>query len=182
MGTTIFLIIIGAALIFLNVRAIKKEKHSFQGSLHNAEIDMNEVDVRIGELRREFTEDIAELQIEIEELKEALGKQKAFKDNEASNEENKVKNKEEKNSKKKNEVENNIETGNKVNEVNKDGKKDVVKDKADKFEKSKGNENKNVKINEVSKLLESGLTTDEVSHKLGISKGEVLLIKELYLK
>jgi len=176
MGTTIFLIIIGGALIFLNVRAIKREKHSFQGSLHNAELDMTEVDIRIGELRREFTEDIAELQVELEEIKEALRKEKVLNLEEPGNEKIKEKNKTEKKPKNKNEVKNNIAVDNRANGINE------VNEKVDKFENSKGNENKSVKITEVSKLLESGLTTDEVSHKLGISKGEVLLIKELYLR
>lgn len=179
MGTTIFLIIIGVAIIFLNVRAIEKEKHSFKASLNNADFDMNEVDVRIGELRRAFTEDIAELQIEIEELKEAIHKGNMLKVKETDSAKNNVKNKEKKESNKKIDKNESTIVDNKVKEINENVKTD---EKKDKFENSKGNENKNVKINEVSMLLGKGLTTDEVSQKLGISKGEVLLIKELYLK
>lgn len=40
----------------------------------------------------------------------------------------------------------------------------------------------NVKVDEISKLLDEGLSVDEISEKIGIGKGEVLLIKELYIK
>ncbi|WML35425.1 hypothetical protein [Clostridium sp. OS1-26] len=40
----------------------------------------------------------------------------------------------------------------------------------------------NVKVEEISKLLDEGLSVDEISEKIGIGKGEVLLIKELYIK
>ncbi|MDP4091318.1 MAG: hypothetical protein Q8930_18890 [Bacillota bacterium] len=39
-----------------------------------------------------------------------------------------------------------------------------------------------VKINDISRLLNEGYTLDDISEKLEISKGEILLIKDLYLK
>ena len=62
------LLLVGSILIFLNVRALRKEKDSFQFTLNNAGNDMEEFEVQIGALRREFTETILELQIEIEKL------------------------------------------------------------------------------------------------------------------
>jgi uncharacterized protein YoxC len=46
-------------------------------------------------------------------------------------------------------------------------------------ELSNGN---SIKINEISKFLEQDMSVDDIAEKLGIGKGEVLLIKELYLK
>jgi hypothetical protein len=46
----------------------------------------------------------------------------------------------------------------------------------------KKEDSNNIKINEIETLIQSGLSMDEISEKLGIGKGEVLLIKELYLK
>ena len=48
-------------------------------------------------------------------------------------------------------------------------------------ENNKGNYN-SVKINEIKIMLDNGLSVDEISEKIGIGKGEVLLIKELYIK
>lgn len=74
---------------------------------------------------------------------------------------------------------------NKIN--NKLNNHDVVDEnnKSDEISKSnennKGNQN-NVKVTEIKTMLDEGLSIDEISEKIGIGKGEVLLIKELYLK
>jgi uncharacterized small protein (DUF1192 family) len=44
-------------------------------------------------------------------------------------------------------------------------------------------DNKNsIKIDEISKMLQDNLSIDEISDRIGMAKGEVLLIKELYVK
>lgn len=43
------------------------------------------------------------------------------------------------------------------------------------------NKGNNVKVNEIKALLEQELSVEEIAEKLAIGKGEVLLIKELYL-
>ncbi|WP_125152192.1 DUF6115 domain-containing protein [Clostridium rectalis] len=43
-------------------------------------------------------------------------------------------------------------------------------------------DNNVVKIKEVEKMISSGMSVEDISNDLGIGKGEVLLIKELYLK
>jgi len=48
-------------------------------------------------------------------------------------------------------------------------------------ENKKSNEN-NVKVTEIRAMLHNGLSVDEIAEKIGIGKGEVLLIKELYIK
>ena len=44
------------------------------------------------------------------------------------------------------------------------------------------NSSNNIKINEIKDLLKQGLSIEDIAGKLNIGKGEVLLIKELYLK
>ena len=44
------------------------------------------------------------------------------------------------------------------------------------------NSNNSVKINEIKDLLKRGLSIEDIAEKLNIGKGEVLLIKELYLR
>ncbi|MCH3964206.1 MAG: hypothetical protein LKE46_07995 [Clostridium sp.] len=56
----------------------------------------------------------------------------------------------------------------------------------DKDEKETGNsefENyNNVKIDEIKRMIDDKVSMDEISEKTGIGKGELLLIKELYIK
>lgn len=56
-------------LIIFNIKAIKKEDRSFDGILKDKYDNMEEIDLKLGKLRKEFTENIFELQQEIEELK-----------------------------------------------------------------------------------------------------------------
>ena len=68
------LIFIGLILIILNVLSIKKQNKSFNGVLGNAIENTKDYDIRIGELRREFSESILELQSEIMDMKEIMEK------------------------------------------------------------------------------------------------------------
>ncbi|GFZ30947.1 hypothetical protein CSC2_14730 [Clostridium zeae] len=63
------LIIIGVLLIIINYRALKKEDGSFEKILEQRGERVEEHDIEIGNLRREFSETILELQLEIERLK-----------------------------------------------------------------------------------------------------------------
>lgn len=45
-----------------------------------------------------------------------------------------------------------------------------------------GKDDNSLKVDEVKKLLSEGINEDEIAQRLAIGKGEVLLIKELYLK
>jgi hypothetical protein len=62
--------------------------------------------------------------------------------------------------------------------VDENNKRDEIS-KSNESSKSSGN---NVKVNEIKTMLDEGLSIDEISEKIGIGKGEVLLIKELYIK
>lgn len=57
-----------------------------------------------------------------------------------------------------------------------DQKKDLKEDTL-KFE----NYN-NVKIDEIKKMIDKNISIDDISHKTGIGKGELLLIKDLYIR
>lgn len=143
------LICVGIFLIYINVKAIQKDKDSFKYKYDNAKDNMEEFQVEIGKLRKEFAETILELQNEIVELRsnpvEAVI--------EADRAEEKI-----------------VETGEKS-----------IKPKEDAIENSNMNDN-NIKIEQIHDLLDDGFTVDQIADKLQLGKGEVILIKELYLK
>jgi len=168
---TFLLIIIGIALIVLNVIAIKKEKRSFKSTLNHAETNMEEFEVLIGSVRREFSETILELQKDIEALREYVKEREnnILESNVLIDSVSKVK--KERKKKDLNDNEENLS----LNII-----KNVEKEKHD--EKNENNTENSIKINEISKLLQEGLSIEDISHKLSIGKGEVLLIKELYIR
>jgi hypothetical protein len=193
-----FLILIGVILIVLNFKALKKEKNSFESIVRNKENNITDFDVAIGELRREFSETILELQQEIYAQKESiqvqrdlihslkesiqeqsdliqslgdLGQKKEHDENftEISNKKlNKVK-------------ENNI------NERELEEEKKITTDmELDKLKQvdslPSASEKNNIRIKEIGDLLDKGVALDDICEKYNIGKGEVLLIKELYLR
>jgi hypothetical protein len=125
------LIFIGLILITLNVLAIKKQNRSFNGLLGNAMGNINDEDIRIAELRREFSESILELQSEIMDMKMIMEK-------------------------------------NNPDEI-------II----DKPNISSSN---NEKIQNITKLFAQGYSEDSISKMLHLGKGEVLLIKDLYIR
>ncbi len=155
--TSIILIAVGIILIALNLNAVLRGKKSFRGQLDMRQNDMEDYKIEIGKIRKEFAETVFELQKEIKSLKE----------------ENK----------------NNMDkmilydrAGNKVigdSSPKKHHQATEVKAEPKKHETKGVN---NVKIDEVRNLLHKDMSIDEISKKTGIGKGEVLLIKELYIK
>lgn len=167
----VFLLLIGVTLIILNIKAINKEKNSFQAVLQDREDNTTETEIIMGELRREFSETILELQKEIMDLKESLKEYKAIDE------------------KKLNSVEAEFIIDRAELEVENTYSEEempiteVKNDTTDKQIESLSVEKSNsVKIEEVGKLLKKGVSIDMICEKLSIGKGEVLLIKELYLK
>lgn len=159
----VILLIIGVTLIFINVRVIKKEnKGSFEEKLNDVSHDTNNYSFEIGELRKEFGETIFELQKEIEGLKEEIDLLKKV--NLKANE--KVFLDDNKN-KKDLEIHKNI---------------DILVDNDITDEDNDAELGQNAKVKEIKKLMQDGLSTDEISQKLNIGKGEVLLIQKLYIK
>lgn len=152
----IALLIIGVLLIAFNIKAIKEEKSSFSGKLKLKEQDLDEVMVEIGQIRQEFAETLLTVQQSMEEIKIRV-----------ENLENKQYNGEN--------VKIQVKNPSDYAEIKADEDTDVL-------EINKDLEENNVKINEVEALLKENVSIEEISKRLSIGKGEVLLIKDLYLK
>lgn len=155
-----FLIIIGIILIVINIKALKKEDNSFENILRNKEEKIENYEVDIAQLRREFSETIIDLQREIYDLKAELTK---FKNNKSDKELY-------------NSYDDSLEES--LEEKTNQEKRKILKGNNE----EKINDSKLVadKVNSVHKLMEAGLNDEEICEKLGIGKGEVLLIKGLY--
>lgn len=162
--SVIILLIIGITLIFINIKVIKKDDKSlFEEKLNSvANDDSKDYNFEIGNLRKEFGETIFELQKEIEELKKEVTEIKKM--NTKTNDEN--------------------FSNDNIDEIDLAVHKkiDVVVDNDIEYEDNVEGEEKNVKVKEIKKMIQDGLSTDEISQKLNIGKGEVLLIQKLYIE
>ena len=161
------IIVIGLVLIIFNYRAIKRESNSFEIQdkddsfrkvLNDNKNEMTDYKLELGLLRKNLGESLTELQEEILEIKTKLQK---------------------------------IENNNDIMTVKKDSSKEIPV-------KSQDNTNKDViseisilnnddietsiKTNKIKEFLKVGLSEEEICKKLSISKGEVLLVKELFKK
>ncbi|WP_186429950.1 hypothetical protein [Clostridium sp. BSD9I1] len=167
-----FLIIISLTLIVLNIISFKKDKNSFKHILINKEENMQNYEVEIGKLRREMGETILDIQTEMRELKEKLNKlEHDIKEEEILNKEYNI-----------------IQEESLINiekEINKNIEIHNEGIKAKNYEAVTDNKDDNrnsVKLEEIKKLIDKGMNEDEVAEVLHIGRGEMLLIKELYLK
>jgi len=156
------LIFIGLILIILNVLTIKKQNKSFEVVLGNATENTNDFDVRIGELRREFSESILELQSELMEMKEIIDNKEIIKKNNELNKNTNTSYLEEVN-----DIENN-------EEIYEENKSEII---------IAGAHNANSeKVETIKRLFTEGLSVEEISEIMHLGKGEVLLIKDLYIR
>jgi F0F1-type ATP synthase membrane subunit b/b' len=155
-----FLIIIGIVLIVINIKALKKEDNSFENILKNKEEKIENYEIDIAKLRREFSETLTELQREIYDLKAELKNLKSERCDK--------------------------ESYSSYEDYSEDILTDDTKEKKIEVSKQNRQEKNNDsqlladKVNNVHKLMEAGLNDEEICEKLGIGKGEVLLIKGLY--
>ncbi len=158
MGTAFVLLIIGICLIVLNVRGLKKEKNSFKNVLNKEKVNIDDVKLEIGSLRKEFAETLLEVQREIVSIKDKLDMEENLHTNgDESYKEKTI-------------YDDKIENIKDIVDI--DFNKEVVEDKK---------ENK-LRIKEVRDLINKGLSIEEIADVLKVGKGEILLIKELYLK
>jgi hypothetical protein len=150
------LIFIGVVLVILNVMAIKKQDKSFDGVLGNAIGNINDYDIKLGEIRREFSESIIELQSELMIIREAMEK--------------------------------NVNIAEDAEKISDDDKSKIVIDDlynnddtstSTSISSNNGNADK---VQEIKRLLSEGLSITEISEILQLGKGEVLLIKDLYIR
>ena len=152
------LIFIGVIIVILNVLAIKKVDKSFDGALENAIGNINEYDIKLGEVRREFSESIIKLQRELMDIRESMEKsvnisvdtEKIYDDNKRDNV-----------------------------LVDLYGNDDSDNDTSTNTSIDKGNSDK---VQEIIRLFSEGLSVEEISEVLQLGKGEVLLIKDLYIR
>lgn len=169
----IILIIVGLFLIIFNYIALKKEtmhfeikdnserkeeNKSFGQVLEKNKDELNDYKLELGVFRKNVAESLTELQEEILEIKNFLNMVKE----DGSLYENEVRE----------EISNtNNDPDGVISEIN--------------FNK-KHNDNTKVtdskKTESIKKLLEQGLNEDEICLELSISKGEVLLVKDLFKK
>lgn len=171
----LFLILIGAMLIVLNLGAIKKEKNSFDNILLKKENNTKEYEVELYRMRSEFKEEIDKLEKDIEELKEKLEYNNSLALQNVSSHAEYYKEKNQNS---------NLQSQSKTDNVN---ELVVENNKIDnnfekKQEKETDGRNRSIRVLEMEELLRKGFTIDQVAQKLNISKGEALLIKDLYLR
>lgn len=134
MFQVIFLLLIGIALVLLNYKAITKERKSFSSTLSEEKSSISDMDLELGKLRADFSEDILQLQSELLKLRENLEK----------------------------------DTTKEI--IIKENPEDLI------------NNSNSVRIDVIKAMLDEKLSLEEISEKLKIGKGEVLLLKELYIK
>ncbi|WP_411679149.1 hypothetical protein [Clostridium thailandense] len=178
--TAVGLLLIGILLIAININTIRKEKNSFNNILNSSESNIKDYELEIGKLRKEFAETVLELQNEIQELKAEIELKLTRENQEDNNGNNEEIYKDEEfiNNTLNNKV---IEYENIINDINYDviRNENIETEEVNRQQKSGHN---SVKVEEISKFLDEGLSVDEIAEKIGVGKGEVLLIKELYIK
>jgi len=160
----IILIVIALILIIFNYKAVKKENSSFKDILKVNEESPEDYMLEIINLRKDFGETITELQKEIIDLKihnESIiaNSYKPINKNLINND---------------NDVHINIDNDKDYSNNNETTNIEVKTKVEEKIT--------NEKVNKVKTLSQQGLTMDEICEQLNLGKGEVLLIKELYLK
>lgn len=163
--SVLILLIIGIALIFINIKAIKKENNveNFEDKFKNAENNIKNYDVEIGKLRKDFAETVLELQEEIEVLKEKIVQLEKVK-----------------NITKKNELVYDNKKVHKNIDVLLD--EDSRKENKNVEDAAEVSDSKDIKVVKVKEMIDKGYSVDEISKELNIGKGEVLLIQKLYIK
>lgn len=162
------LLFIGIILIAINIRAIKEDKspksEGFTQNLSVAHDNMDKNEAEIMKMRKEMGETFYSLQEEIEDLKKYIEKleDKIVKE---SYEESVVQN---------------IDTLDEEEAILPNSQYNDKKVDEHKEEVKVSNSN-NIKIEEIKKLIDEGKDIDEIYEILNMGKGEILLIKDLYL-
>ncbi|OPJ63259.1 hypothetical protein [Clostridium oryzae] len=162
-----FLLVVGLLLICINTWLIRKEQRSFKTVYNDRQANINETNELITTLRKEMAETILELQTEIYDIKSRLDKSD-------ENNGNSLKNFDEQD-------EYSIEQDNIEDDMksSEDGTANAENIDNEDTQLSSGN---SFKVAEIEKLLKEGYTEEQVCEKLSLGKGEVLLIRDLYIK
>ncbi|MGL5633665.1 MAG: hypothetical protein ACRCX8_08185 [Sarcina sp.] len=164
----IYLVIISAILIILNIKAINKkdDKNSFEKILNSNKEGISDFTVEMIKLRKELSETVVELQQDIVLLNKDVGdiKRKIY-SNEILKENSLISER----------LEQNV-----INDINikKDKTYDDLPEAVEIFNDNTNSSLK--KVEEVKKLLSQGISDESICTKLEIGRGELLLIKGLY--
>ena len=158
------LIFIGVILVILNVFAIKKQDKSFNGALENSIENLNDYDIKIGEIRREFSESIVELQRELMDIRVAMEKSVL-------------------------QVEDTDKSYDETKKIYNENESDIgiddfysSEDKVTKNSMDTSINSNTDKVQEIIRLFGEEKSAEEISEILQLGKGEVLLIKDLYIR
>jgi hypothetical protein len=172
----IFVLFVGTVLVILNYKAAVKDQKSFKNIMNDKSESLSDAMIEVGKLRKEFAETIFELQSEIEDLRFLLNENESSKI---------IVNVEEKINDNKIDLTFNDEFDMSLSREGLiDEDEETVSSRNQNFEEKKeDNINKtSIKYDEIGRLISEGYSIEEISEFLKMGKGEVLLIKELYLK
>ena len=151
----ILLIIMGAILIFLNYKALKKDDKSFSSVLKYKKEDISDLELEIGRIRKDMAESLLDLQQEIIKLQE---------NNDTKNQES-------------------LHKLNKVNKESFDNiKETMLLEKSNDNNGVINDIHVKIKTETIKELIDLGFSDDEICEKLSLGKGEVQLVKGLYKK
>lgn len=151
----IFLLAAGLLLIMWSLVDFKKTKtheEKFNAKFAKAIEETDDIDIRIGKLRSEFSETILELQKEIYELKD----EQKFKEDVHK------------------------KFSEKPDVYIKHTKTSFDTPNIEKSSEGKNDESSN-NIDMIKNFIKEGMSVDEICEKTKMNKGEILLVKELYL-
>jgi hypothetical protein len=159
------LIFTGVILVILNVFAIKKQDKSFNGALGNAIENLSDYDIKLGEIRREFSESIVDIQRELMDIRVAMEKSVI-------------------------QVEDTDRVNDGVKKIYDENERDIVIDDFYRSEDKGTNNSTDIssnnshteKVQEIIRLFGEERSAEEISEILQLGKGEVLLIKDLYIR
>lgn len=166
----LIIIVIGVIIIAINLKGINKDSKSFNAILDKEKVNENrDYDREIILIRKDLAETVMDLQKEMEEIKKSINEIKKSNDNYIKDniiEENSEDYKLESYKYMEESIISEIDFSNKV-------------EKSKELRKENTEKNKEDKLSKVKKLIEIGLSDDEICSELSIGKGEVLLIKSL---
>jgi len=169
------LIFTGLVLVILNVLSIKKQKKSFNGALGNAIENIDDYDIKLGEIRREFSESILELQSELMDIKEIMEKNNTWNKNYHPQQDERNYNFEKiEKTQPLNTYSEVVKYNEEIEKINDENKNKIIIDEPI--------ARTSTKVEEIKRLFSEGLSEEEISEILHLGKGEVLLIKDLYIR
>lgn len=178
----IILIILGIVLIVYSCSCIKKEnkeekKVAFGETLKESKDDLNEYKIELVRLRKDIAESLTELQEEIIAIKSNLN----MTTENINMDENKIDDISSPNFEENMEIQRDDKDYISENEflINSNIDDGVISEID--FSNNMGNIEIS-KVEGIKKLLDEGLTEDEICHALSVSKGEILLVQELFKK